>query len=354
LSPTPTPDAVVQARNGVILRTGPGTFYFQVATLRNGSFLTVLSRTENSEWIKVRFRAAEGWVSATALKIYLDLEAVEPVSIDEIAAIPTTKPCVAVVGDSVAHGGAVFEMPAVGYVRAPMAPVSRFIEQKFREAGDNEIKALDRSVSATGISSGNHPSYFGSPEYGALLNDRCKFTVVMPWINDLTSGVDPVTSAANHARALGTLVKELTGRNPYGRILILNYYQGAPTNFAILGFAAGFTPAGVATFNQQIGAACTGDTLGAFQQVACVDSGSAFGAMGLTYLVGQMSRQQLEVELIAPINAEEMALLNQFTSINPSGLLVGDGVHLSTAGKTVLAAYLVNIMRSLPELKPTE
>jgi hypothetical protein len=354
LSPTPTPDAVVQSRSGVILRTGPGTFYFQVATVRNGSFLTVLGRTEDSEWIKVRFRTSEGWVSAAALKIYLDLEGIAPTNADEITQIPTTKLCVAVVGDSIAHGGAVFELPGVGYVRAPLAPVSRFVEQKFREAGDNEIKALDRSVSATGISSGNHPSYFSSPEYSALLNDRCKFTVIMPWINDLTSGIDPTVAASGHVGALASLVKELTERNPFGRILVLNYYQGAPTNFAVLGFAAGFTPSGVAAFNQQIGAACAGDRLGSFKQVSCVDSGSAFGAMGLTYLVGQMSRQQLEAELISGINAEEVALLNHFTSINPGGLLIGDGVHLSTAGKTVLAAYIVNIMRSLPVLKPGE
>jgi hypothetical protein len=33
-------------------------------------------------------------------------------------------------------------------------------------------------------------------------------------------------------------------------------------------------------------------------------------------------------------------------------MLIGDGVHLSTAGKSALAAYLVNMMRAMPDLKP--
>jgi hypothetical protein len=74
--------------------------------------------------------------------------------------------------------------------------------------------------------------------------------------------------------------------------------------------------------------------------------------MGSTYVVGQMTRQQLEAELISGINAEETALLDRYTAANPNGPLIGDGVHLSTAGKTVLANYLVNLMRALPDLPP--
>jgi hypothetical protein len=47
-----------------------------------------------------------------------------------------------------------------------------------------------------------------------------------------------------------------------------------------------------------------------------------------------------------------MALLNAYTSKNPNGLLIGDGVHLNLLGKTVLASYLVNLMSGLPDLPP--
>ncbi len=354
LSPTPVPDAVVAARAGVTLRIGPGTVYPPVTTAKSGAFLSVVSRTEDGTWLKVRYRSAEGWVSAKFLTIYVNLNGVATTNADDIAKISVTKPCVDVVGDSVAHGGAVFELPSVGYVRAPLAPVSKFIEQKFRELGDKDTQAIDRSSSATGISSSNHPSYFDTPDFNALLNDRCKFSVIMPWINDLTSGTDPATAAQAHAEALVTLVKKLLERNPFGRILVLNYYQGTPTNFALLGFASGFTPSGVSTFNQQIGAACAGVALGSLAPVSCVDTTSAFVGMGTSFVVGSMTRDQLQAELVSEINADETALINYYLANNPNGMLIGDGVHLSTAGKTALAGYLVNLMRSLPDLKPTE
>jgi hypothetical protein len=352
LSPTPTPDAVVTERNGVIMRTGPGTIYFQVATVRNGVALRIISRTEDGNWIKVRFRNNEGWVSAKSLKIYLDLETVSPASAEEIADIPTTRLCVNVLGDSVAHGGAVFEIPSTGYARAPMAPMSKFIQDSYRVNGDKDMQVHDRSLSASGISSPKHPSYFDSHEYGLVQKDRCKFTVIMPWINDLSSGIDPAAAAQNHVAALAKLIKKITDGNPYGRVLLLNYYLGAPTQFALTGFANGFTATGITTFNQQIGVACANGVFGKTTHVICVDSGTAFLSLGTVYVVGPMSWPQLQSELIAPINNEETAMINFYLGQNPNGMLIGDGVHLSTTGKSALAGYLVNLMRAMPDLKP--
>lgn len=351
-SPTATPDAVVTEKAGVILRTGPGTIYFPVVTVRLGVALDIVSRTEDGTWIKVRFRNSEGWVSAKLLKIYLDLETVNPTSAEEIADIPTTKLCVNVVGDSVAHGGAVFEIPSTGYARAPMAPMSKFIEDSYRGNGDKAIQIYDRSLSASGISSSKHPSYFDSHEYGLIQKDRCKFTIIMPWINDLSSGMDPVSASQNHVVALAKLIKKITDGNPYGRVLLLNYYLGAPTQFALTGFATGFTAPGINTFNQQIGAACANGAFGKAEQVTCMDSSAAFLSLGMVYVVGPMSWTQLQAELIAPINGEETAMINFYLSQNPNGMLIGDGIHLSTAGKSALASYLVNMMRAMPDLKP--
>jgi hypothetical protein len=354
LVPTPAPDAVVVPRGGVVLRVGPGPLYFSVTTLRSGVALHVLSRTEDGEWIKVRFRNVEGWAAAKYLQVYIDLGKIKPITAEEIALIPTTKPCVNVAGDSIAHGGAVFEIPSVGYIRAPLLPVSKSIEQAYRLAGSTDLQIIDRSVSATGISSNNHPSYFSTPEYAQLIKDRCKFTIIMPWVNDLSADTDPSVSAPNHVAALIKMVKKLVEQNPFGRILVLNYYTGTPRPFALAGFASGFTPAGVATFNQQMAAACTGGPLSAIKQVTCVDTGAAFASLGTSYLVGPMTRQQIESELVDSLTAEENAMLDYFTGINPNGLLQGDGVHLSATGKTVLANYLVNLMNSLPKFQPEQ
>jgi hypothetical protein len=354
LVPTPAPDAVVVPRGGVVLRVGPGPLYYSVTTLKAGVALRVLSRTEDGEWIKVRFRSVEGWAAAKYLQVNVDLSKIKAITAEEIAQIPTTKACVNIAGDSIAHGGAIFEIPTVGYIRAPLLPVSKSIEQAYRLAGSTDLQILDRSVSATGISSNNHPSYFNTPEYAQLIKDRCKFTIIMPWINDLSADIDPSVAAPSHVAALIKMVRKLVEQNPFGRILVLNYYAGAPRPFALAGFASGFTPTGVTTFNQQMAAACTDGALAAIKQVTCVDTGAAFASMGTSYLVGPMTRQQIESELVGALTAEENAMLDYFTSLNPNGLLQGDGVHLSASGKTVLANYLVNLMNSLPKFQPEQ
>lgn len=354
LVPTPAPDAVVVPRAGVVLRVGPGPLYYAVTTLRTGIALQVVSRTDDNEWIKVRFRNVEGWAAAKYLQVFVDLGRVKPITQEEIALIPTTKPCVDVAGDSIAHGGAVFEIPAVGYIRAPLQPVSKSIEQAYRLVGSKDLQIVDRSVSATGISSNNHPSYFSTPEYGQLIKDRCKFTIIMPWINDLSADTDPSIAAPGHVAALIKMVRKLVEENPFGRVLVLNYYAGTPQPFALAGFASGFTPAGVATFNQQMAAACTEGALSSIKQVTCVDTSAAFASLGTSYLVGPMTRQQIESELVSPLTAEENSMLDYFTGINPNGLLKGDGVHLNANGKMALAKYLINLMNSLPQFQPEQ
>ncbi len=352
-SATPVPDAVVSQSGGVVLRTGPGAIYFSVTSVRAGSFLNVVARTSDGAWLKVRFRNFEGWVMAAALQINVELDKVPITSPAEIAEIPATRPCVSVVGDSIAKGGAIFEIPGIGYARALMKSVATTIEETFRLRGITNMRAFDRSASATGISAARYPSYINTPEAADLRRDRCKFTVIMPWINDLTSGVDPASAAPRHMERLAELVQILVTANPQGRILVMNYYPGSPTQFSLSGFASGFTPAAVTIFNQQMALACGGGALSRFQQVTCVDANLAVAGMGVSYVVGPTTRSEMESYLIAPINAEETQWLNYYQSINPNGLLYGDGVHLSPLGKATIANYLVTIMQSLPDLRPT-
>ena len=58
--------------------------------------------------------------------------------------------------------------------------------------------AYDRGASNTGINTPNHPSYFKTLAYSNLLEDHCKFTVIMPWYNDITPGLMPQSDAAKH------------------------------------------------------------------------------------------------------------------------------------------------------------
>ena len=66
--------------------------------------------------------------------------------------------------------------------------------------------------------------------------------------------------------------------------------------------------------------------------------------MGGGYLVGPMARADLEKALVVPLTAEESGMLDFYFGQNPGGAVVGDGVHLSGAGKAALAAALVRRM----------
>jgi hypothetical protein len=250
---------------------------------------------------------------------------------------------VSVVGDSVAHGDGVFEIPGTGFFTGQSSPVSDYFAYQYRQRGDTAMQILNRSVSAVGISSGNHPSYFGTPEYAALLQDGCQYTVIVPWINDLSSGGDAGAAASAQVSALTNLANQLANAAPNGKILIVTYYNGAPAPFALRTFASGFTPQIIATFNQHIAAACGGGSL-ALKQVQCVDANAIFGGMGTSHVLGTMSQQDLTSFLTVPPSGDATNMLNGYFGGHPGGTITGDGVHLSNAGKGQLAAYLVQFM----------
>ncbi len=358
LTATAIPDAMIL--NGFRLLNGPGYVYLPVILVGPNTPASIIQRNEDGTWVQVSYFPAKnqpartGWIEARMLQINIDLSRIPVITADELAKIPTTNPCTDVIGDSVAAGGAVFEIPDTGYVRTPFAPVSRYIEARFRALGvtEKDMKVNNRTVGATGISSANHPSYYSTPQFAQLRNDHCKFTVILPWINDLSpESPDPAAAAPAHVAALAELVRRIATFTPMGRIIVLNYYPGNPSKFALTSFATGFKPNVIAAFNAQIAAACAGGAL-ALLQVTCVDINEAFVGMGTSYVVGPMSRDEINKTLISGINAEELKLYNYWADGHPQGKFIGDGVHLGTAGKIALAAYLVPIMQRLPDLRP--
>jgi hypothetical protein len=247
------------------------------------------------------------------------------------------------VGDSVAHGDGVFEVPATGFFTAQSVPVSRFIEAQYRQRGDSTIQVFNRSVSAVGISSANHPSYFNTVEYAELTQDACQYTVIIPWINDLSSGGDANAAASAHIQALATLVSRTANSLPGTKVVIVNYYSGTPAPFALRTFAAGFTPPVVGLFNQKIAEACSSGPL-TLKQVQCVDANAIFAGMGTGYVIGVMSQQDLNSFLAVQPSGDASGMINGYFGGNPGGMITGDGVHLSNAGKARLAEYLVSLM----------
>lgn len=328
------------------MRTGPGSLYFDETTIEPGTLLYALERSDDNQWVKVRYQATEGWVYTDSLKLNVDLLSLPVATPAEIAAIPMTRRCVSVVGDSVTHGGVTFEVPATGYIIALTVPVAIYVEQQFRIVGIQDVQVLDRGVSHTGISTANHPSYFKTPTYQKLLTDRCEFTIVMPWLNDITADVPPEEALPAHIKALASLIGDVLARNPTGQVLLMNYYQGATAQFALDTWAKGVTRENIAYYNGGLAAACKDGVFSTIVQVTCMDIQPAFDNMGVNYVIGPITQQGFYSLLISDLNPTYKAWMDAYTKASPDGLLFGDGVHLSPAGKTALAIYLVNIIQA--------
>lgn len=258
----------------------------------------------------------------------------------------TAKPCISLVGDSVTHGGVTYEIPATGYIVGLTNPLSAYVQRALREQGILDIKVNDRGASNTGISSSNHPSYFKTAAYRALLYDHCQTIMIMPWLNDISPGLPASVAAPQHVRALIGLVRQLAAGTPQARIVVLNYFRGAVAPFAQQTWASGFVPENVELYNREIGLSCTVGSLSQIPQVACANVDEAFeGFSDNSYVIQWISHQGLNDALIAPLNPMQEALLDQYFAVHPDGLLQGDGVHLSVEGKTALAAFLVRVMQ---------
>lgn len=248
------------------------------------------------------------------------------------------------VGDSVTHGGVTYEIPATGYIVALTEPLSGFVNRSLSEHQFDDLTAIDRGASHTGISTQNHPSYFRTATYTSLLNDRCRYVMIMPWLNDISPEIGPEEAAVRHIEGLAALVGAVLERSPNSRIFVLNYYHGATAPYALKTWAFGFTPENVIIYNREMNALCQSGALSHFTQVRCVNTNDAFDGLGISHVIGPTSRADLFASLINPPNNLQTAWLNNFYTANPDGLLLGDGVHLSEIGKKALADFLVRLI----------
>lgn len=342
--------AVVQTDAGLTLREGPGTSYPALAVLLKGAALTVFGRTTDSVWVRVRQAQTQGWVAAEYLRIDGDLNRVRVENPQAVAAIPKAQACVSVVGDSIAYGEVLYEMPGVGFLKVKLAPFAQYVQEALTQRGRVDLVVTDRSYPGIGITSPNHKPYYDLPQFADLLKDRCLFTVVLPWVNDLSSGIPPAQSAPLHAENLLKMARRLIASNPSGRILLVTYYRGAPAAFS-LGMAPGYTPEAIDMHNAAMVASCQGGPLSQLVQVTCIDAPTVFRDMGAGYVVGPMRRAEIEAIKVAPITGEELKMLDFYTREDKDRPLTGDGIHLSTVGKTALAAYVASLLVSLPEVK---
>ncbi|MBX3082376.1 MAG: hypothetical protein KF716_12140 [Anaerolineae bacterium] len=259
-----------------------------------------------------------------------------------------TQPCIAMVGDSVTAGTGVYEILGYGYAFIQAQPVSMFVEQQFSNVGKPEIRGVNRGAPNTGISSSNHPSYFVTNQYYALLQDNCRYTVIMPWMNDITPLMPAETASQRHAKVIGDLVKTIVANNQFGRVIVLNYWEGVVSDFAHRTWAAGYTTEDIAYYNSAIQASCTGGALSQIPQVVCINSHDVFAGMGDTYVIKLTTHDELYALVAEPPANNSKILLEAYFANNPNGQILGDGVHLTPAGKRRLAEFIVQTILNLP------
>lgn len=96
---TPIPDAVT--RENANMRTGPGTIYDIVSSVPASHPVSIIGRTPNTDWFKVRAAGgAEGWILASLLQVHI-----QPAGVPLAEIPPQPPPRITMIGDSVMLSG---------------------------------------------------------------------------------------------------------------------------------------------------------------------------------------------------------------------------------------------------------
>jgi hypothetical protein len=124
----------------------------------------------------------------------------------------------------------------------------------------------------------------------------------------------------------------------------MGYYYGRPAPFAT-GYGVGLTDENITRFNEAIFAACTArGRLAQMGTVTCMETDSLLANMGSAHVVTELTQAELNAILVEPLAAPDVGYFNVFWRDNPGGLVIGDGMHLSEAGKHVLIEALYRLM----------
>ncbi len=121
---------------------------------------------------------------------------------------------------------------------------------------------------------------------------------------------------------------------------------------ALEGYGEGVTYANYQSHVESVLNACQpGGRLGGLGNVDCLEAQPLFEGMGADFVVLERTQAQLLDLLWAPIAADVRPLFDVYWSQNPAGLVYGDGVHLSAAGKDAYAEGIVAALLSVyPDL----
>lgn len=311
-----------------------------ITTLPPGATLTVVGQSADGLWLQGVSDGLSGWIAR---------DVVNPVDLPE--------DCISLTGDSVPGGQVVFEVPGHGFPVVQTQPISARMRQYLAEIGVDSLDIRDRSAGAshlTAFVSGTSATQFRqSSAYTNLIADRCRWTVIMPWINDLVvlerPGVTDVP--ADHVRELTRLIDEINVNNPNGHVLVMDYYRMNAAAFRV-GADNALLPENVGQFNAALQTACErGGAFDALGNVACLSTWDVFADYVNDEHLAMFYNSTSFYSIVwgGFLGEQESAMFDVFFTQNAGAVVRADGVHLSEFGKSVVVQAT---WRRLAELDP--
>ena len=268
----------------------------------------------------------------------------------EIEAQDTQAECVAVVGDSVAYGTLVFEVPRFGFFVARTQPISAILQEALDAAGlDLEVRdyTVPASYLAEDAAQDERLVYGTTEAYAALLEDGCRYVVINAFINDLTLR-EAGEGADENIEVLAELIGALAFVRSDVQIALVAYYHGKPAAF-VPEYGGDIINLNVPLFNEAIFEACgVGGRFQKLADVTCVDVDGVFAEMDNTHVVTDVGQGLFYSLLVEPLTATAGDNFRIFWEQNPGAMVHGDGMHLSEAGKVAWVGAVVEVFFELP------
>jgi hypothetical protein len=271
----------------------------------------------------------------------------------EITMVPSPLPtdqrnyelCVSIASDSNGYGHVTFQRPDTGEVAITyITPVAVPFQAHLNALGLSYLTVIDRSLSAGGLTIASS-NYLESDQFFRLKQDRCKFIVVTPFYPDIAVNL---SRPQDYITNLNWLLDGITRSSPGSRILILNYYQTDRAEFTADNSGRGLNPERINAFNEALMEACTPDGIvGRYQQVTCIDVRPFFENMPSPHVLGETTHADYNAALYRTTSFTPV--LDDYFAENPDGILIGDGIHLSLAGRDRLAEQLAGIIFDLTD-----
>ncbi len=255
-------------------------------------------------------------------------------------------PCVGLASDSNGFGQVTFQLPPDGDVGIIFVrPLWMVLQDQLNASGLTNLKVIDRSLSAGGLTSSERTNYLKSIPYGNLINDRCRFVVAGPFIPDVAAAK---ATPKQYSVEMVRLINGLIDKNPRGTIFILKHYQTQRAEFTASNNGFGMTRERIDAFNEQLTEYCRPDGLiGRNPQVICVDTQSFFEDMDTAYVLTGATRAEYDALVYRPTGFQKQ--VEAFFQENPDARLIGDGIHLSLAGRIRLSQRMAQMIARLSD-----